>query len=154
MSPHPVAPDSATLTLLPGAQFADAFRMTVDDGTLTARRAAERMLAQSPRWVRALMRLRNMAVAPLGLKTPSHDKTIAAESIGAFPVISDTPERVIAGFNDRHLDFRVIVDVSGRDVTATTLVQTHNLLGKAYLATIMPFHRIIVPAMMRQIRDV
>ncbi|MGL4560515.1 MAG: DUF2867 domain-containing protein, partial [Afipia sp.] len=32
-----------------------------------------------------------------------------------------------------------------------TLVMTHNLLGRAYLATIMPFHRIIVPAMLRQV---
>lgn len=49
----------------------------------------------------------------------------------------------------------MIVDVSGnapsREVTATTLVMTHNLLGRVYLATIMPFHRIIVPAMLRQV---
>ena len=101
------------------------------------------------------MRLRNLIVAPLGLKTPSHGKALAADSVGLFPVISETPGRIVAGFDDKHLDFRVIVEVTGaaprRDVTATTLVMTHNLLGRVYLATIMPFHRIIVPAMMRQI---
>jgi hypothetical protein len=75
--------------------------------------------------------------------------------IGMFPVLSETPDRVIAGFNDKHLDFRVVVDVATfpdtQQVTATTLVLTHNLLGRAYLAIIMPFHRLIVPAMMRQI---
>jgi hypothetical protein len=38
-----------------------------------------------------------------------------------------------------------------RQVTATTLVKTHNRLGRAYLAIILPFHRLIVRAMLRQI---
>ena len=75
--------------------------------------------------------------------------------IGMFPVLSETPDRVVAGFNDKHLDFRVVVDVAtfpdNQQVTATTLVLTHNLLGRIYLAIIKPFHRLIVPAMMRQI---
>lgn len=150
-----VVPDADARILLPGAQFADAFRIAVSDDTLTARQAAERMFERQPRWIGGLMRLRNLIVAPLGLKTPSHGKALAADSIGLFPVISETPGRIVAGFDDKHLDFRVIVEVTGtaprRDVTATTLVMTHNLLGRVYLATIMPFHRIIVPAMMRQI---
>ena len=113
------------------------------------------MFLRLPRGIDGLMKLRNLVVAPLGLKTPTHTKTIVADSIGPFPVISDTPQRLVAGFDDKHLDFRVIVDVTGsvpdRQVTATTLVMTHNLLGRVYLATIMPFHRIIVPAMLRQV---
>ncbi|MES2602255.1 MAG: DUF2867 domain-containing protein [Pseudomonadota bacterium] len=148
-------PDSAMKGLLPGAQFGDSFRVAVNDDTLDARQAAERMFLRLPGWIDGLMKLRNLVVAPLGLKTPSHTQTIVADSIGPFPVISDTPQRLVAGFDDKHLDFRVIVDVSGnapsREVTATTLVMTHNLLGRVYLATIMPFHRIIVPAMLRQV---
>jgi hypothetical protein len=75
--------------------------------------------------------------------------------IGIFPVISETPERLVAGFDDRHLDFRVVVDVAssgqGQDVTATTLVLTHNLLGRTYLAIITPFHRLIARTMLRQV---
>jgi len=75
--------------------------------------------------------------------------------IGIFPVVSETPDRLIAGFNDHHLDFRVVIDVTGpadvRQVTATTLVKTHNWLGRTYLAIIMPFHRLIVPALLRQV---
>ncbi|MGL5168800.1 MAG: DUF2867 domain-containing protein [Afipia sp.] len=154
MTVHDLAPDASIRLLLPGAQFADTFRIATDNANLNARQAAERMLGRQPSWIAALMRLRNAIVAPLGLKTPSRAKTIAADSIGAFPVITETPERVVAGFDDKHLDFRVIVDVSGtapdRQVTATTLVKTHNLLGRVYLAAIMPFHRMIVPAMLRQ----
>jgi hypothetical protein len=151
------APDASMRSLLPGAQFGDSFRVAVNADALDARQAAERMFTRLPGWIDGLMKLRNLVVAPLGLKTPSHTKTIVADSIGPFPVISETPQRLVAGFNDKHLDFRVIVDVTGsvtdRQVTATTLVRTHNLLGRVYLATIMPFHRIIVPAMLRQVPD-
>jgi hypothetical protein len=69
--------------------------------------------------------------------------------------VSETPDRLVAGFNDRHLDFRVVIDVAGsgtlRNVTATTLVLTHNWLGRTYLAIIRPFHRLILRAMMQQV---
>ena len=69
--------------------------------------------------------------------------------------MSEKPDRLVAGFNDKHLDFRLVVDVatSGvtQQVTATTLVLTHNWLGRTYLAVIMPFHRLIVRALLRQV---
>ena len=74
--------------------------------------------------------------------------------IGLFPIVSETSDRLVAGFNDKHLDFRVVVDVATgaiRHVTATTLVKTHNWLGRTYLAVITPFHRLIVPPLLRQI---
>ena len=56
------------------------------------------------------------------------------------------------GLADKHLDFRLAIDVSAlderrREVVATTLVRTHNLLGRVYLAIVLPFHRRIVPSM-------
>jgi hypothetical protein len=150
-----VDPNPDTGVLLPGAQFADAFRITVDDSALDARRAAERMLGRSPRWVERLLGLRNRLVAPFGLKTGASKQAGASGIIGIFPVVSQTPDRLVAGFNDSHLDFRVVVDVAasggGQEVTATTLVLTHNLLGRVYLATILPFHRLVVRALLRQV---
>jgi Protein of unknown function (DUF2867) len=35
-------------------------------------------------------------------------------------------------------------------VTATTMVRTHNWVGRAYLFFIMPFHRVIVRTMLAQ----
>ncbi len=155
MKVHEVEPDVDADALLAGAQFVDAFRITVDDNALDARRAAERMLARGPRWVETLMTVRNRAVAPFGLKTPAPTGTITADTIGIFPVLSETPSRVVAGLDDTHLDFRVVVDVvaepSGRRVTATTLVLTHNLLGRVYLRIILPFHRLIARTMLRQV---
>jgi hypothetical protein len=155
MPAHEVAPAVDANALLAGAQFADAFRIEISDPKLDARRVAERMMARQPRWAEALLRLRNFLVAPLGLKTSGAGPTAPRDMIGIFPVVSETPDRLVAGFNDRHLDFRVVVDVTApdgvRQVTATTLVLTHNWLGRTYLAIILPFHRLIVPALLRQV---
>lgn len=155
MNVHAVEPNVDTGALLAGAQYIDAFRITVDGTALDARRAAEKMLGRGPRWIEALMGLRNRLVAPFGLKTPLPTRAAAANSVGMFPIVSETPHRLVAGFNDKHLDFRVVVDVApsshGQDVTATTLVLTHNLLGRSYLAIILPFHRLIARTMLRQL---
>ncbi len=55
------------------------------------------------------------------------------------------------GADDRHLDFRVTIQVradaaNGRELLAGTVVHCHNRLGRIYLATIAPFHRVIMRA--------
>ncbi|MGY4283462.1 hypothetical protein ACVWXO_002682 [Bradyrhizobium sp. LM2.7] len=150
-----VAPDVDANAVLAGAQFIDAFRVEIGTANLDARQACTRMVLHGPRWIDALVRLRNVLVTPFGLKTSGEGAPAPGGLIGLFPVLSETPERLVAGFNDYHLDFRLVVDVSGtaarRQVTSTTLVQTHNLLGRSYLALIMPFHRLVVRGMMRRI---
>jgi hypothetical protein len=150
-----VKPDVSRESVLAGAQFADAFRVTVTDAKLDARAAADRIFSRSPRWVRMLLDLRNRIVAPFGLKTSAVREARAGGMVGMFPILNETPERLVAGFNDHHLDFRVVVDVvpvtDGREVTATTLVLTHNWLGRTYLAIIHPFHRLIVKTLLGQV---
>ena len=152
-----VTPDVDAKALLAGAQFIDAYRVDVGDTALDARQACVRMVLHGPRWIDALVRLRNLLVGPLGLKTSGEGAPAPGGMIGLFPVVSETPERLVAGFNDYHLDFRIVVDVrsfaEGRRVTSTTLVRTHNLLGRAYLTLILPFHKLVVRGMMRQIMD-
>jgi hypothetical protein len=135
MTVQEITPAVDTEALLAGAQFADAFRVEVAERGLDARQAAERIMSRQPRWAEALP-------APRGM-------------IGIFPVLSETPDRLIAGFNDSHLDFRVVIDVTApegvRQVTLTTLVKTHNWFGRTYLAIITPFHRLIAPALLRQV---
>jgi Protein of unknown function (DUF2867) len=150
-----VVPNVETDVLLAGAQFADAFRIAIAGRTLDARQAAEHMMGRQPRWVQRLVALRNALVAPFGLKTSGAGEPATRGTIGIFPVLSETPDRLVAGFNDSHLDFRVVVDVSacaeGQQVTATTLVRTNNWLGRTYLAIILPFHRLVVRALLRQV---
>ena len=155
MKVHEIRPTVDGDVLLTGAQFTDAFGLDVDGQKLDARQAAERMMGRAPRWIDALLNLRNILVAPFGLKTSGASVVAPRGMIGIFPVISETPERLVAGFDDRHLDFRVVVDVApsgaGQQVTATTLVKTHNWLGRTYLAIILPFHRLVVRTMLAQV---
>ena len=155
MTVREISPTVDRAQWLAGAQFADAFRVTVDGPAIDARIAAERMFGHSPRWIELLLKLRNVLVAPFGLKSSGADEKTKLDLIGIFPVVSETPERLVAGFNDHHLDFRVVIDVAARDtgqqVTATSLVLTHNALGRIYLAVIMPFHRLVVRTMLRQV---
>jgi hypothetical protein len=142
--------------LLPGAQFADAFALTVPGGSLDALNAAERAFGSSARWIRVLLKLRNGLVSPLGLKAGDLTMTAGPTAIGIFPLLEQSPRQIVMGLNDRHLDFRLRVDVidlagNRQSVTATTAVKTHNLFGRAYLATILPFHRVIVRSMLAQV---
>ena len=155
MSVVSIIPDPSTLPLLAGARFADAFRCEIDEQGLDAISASRRVFARPPAWIRRLLRLRNLLVAPLGLKgTPEAAGAQSQARIGFFPIVSQSAERVVLGFDDKHLDFRVVVDSAPTDggsrITATTLVRQHNRIGRVYLTLILPFHRIIVPAMLAQ----
>ncbi len=155
MAVEAVTPPFPANAVLPGAQFIDTYRVALTGPPITARAAATRMMGRSPKWVARLMSLRNRLVAPFGLRTPDWDAPKMADMIGIFPVLSDSPGQMLLGFDDRHLDFRVVVSVSavedGPHASITTVVRKHNLLGHVYLASIMPFHKLIVKSMLRQI---
>ncbi|MGL5008902.1 MAG: DUF2867 domain-containing protein, partial [Paracoccaceae bacterium] len=134
----------------------DAFALTLPGQSLDALTAAQRAFGSSPRWIRVLLKARNILVAPFGLKAGEMEITTSPTTIGIFPLLQQSPDQIVMGLNDRHLDFRLRVDVAQvgphhQSVTATTAVKTHNRLGRAYLATILPFHRIIVRTMLAQI---
>jgi hypothetical protein len=148
--PRRVEPTTEVLALMADADFADCYRINVEDPTLDASGAVERMLGRFPQWVDVLMRFRNLMVGPLGLKTGIHRNPAAQRWIGSFPVLSETSQRVVLGFDDRHLRFLLVIDVDPptalrRLVAATTLVRTHNRFGRLYLVAVMPFHRRIGP---------
>ena len=67
-----------------------------------------------PRWARVLVVLRNVLTAPLGLSANGPE---APDKLGVFPVEAETDDEIIAGFNDRHLNFRVSVLSRGGRVT-------------------------------------
>ena len=103
---------------------------------LDHRRAAE-IIVVFPGWARFLLLIRRVVSAPFGL---SNDGPPADDKLGPFPVECETETELIAGFNDRHLDFRVSVFATGERVSLATWVHPHNIGGRLYLAVIMPFH--------------
>jgi hypothetical protein len=136
--PHPA---------LPAADWADAYRVVAGRRFASARAAGEAAFADFPVWVRALMALRNIIVAPLGLKTGDKHPSKTAR-IGFFPLVSEEPCQVVVGMNDRHLDFRCVIDLAEKgdrqEITIATVIDRHNRLGRIYLAAILPFHRLIL----------
>lgn len=129
------------------ADWADCYELRVQRNGLTATSAAERAFGVLPGWVSALVWLRNAAVRPFGIKGSGSPNT--RQMIGILPVLSRSDEQIVLGFDQTHLDFRIVVDVhpaheTGQTVSVTTLVHRKILLGKLYLAVITPFHRLIV----------
>ena len=117
--------------------FLDCYSVASD---LSPRRAAE-IITDFPGWARFLLLIRRVLTSPFGL---SNDGPAAKDKVGVFPVESETSRELIAGFNDRHLDFRVsVVSRDGR-VFLATWVHPHNFGGLLYLETIVPFHVLIV----------
>jgi hypothetical protein len=137
---------------LPGCDFSDAYCGQSDRTGVTAMQVALGMFKDPPGWVNALMSVRDGVVGRFGLKTSAHLPAgglgaSAGGSAGIFPVLLNTPTEVVLGADDKHLDFRIWVQVEPHDggsrVTASTVVRTHNRFGRLYLATIMPFHRLL-----------
>ena len=145
--PHPA---------FPGADWGDCFEIVVMNGVTDAEAAARSAFERMPWWVGPLMAIRNLAVLPFGLKGDPDAAADDRERIGMFPVVSRQPSQVVLGFDDRHLDFRIVVE-SDRltdertSVRVMTLVKRHNRLGRFYLAAIMPFHKLIVASTMTRI---
>lgn len=138
--------------ILPGADWWDRFSGELVATDADSLELSKRLLDQPPAWITCLMALRNRLVALAGLKTVHFT---AEASAGGFPVVSSTPERTVLGFDDRHLNFRIVIDVrqetGRRYLDVTTIVRRNNLPGWLYLFVVGPFHRLIVPATMRPI---
>jgi hypothetical protein len=146
--PHPAFPQ---------ADWGDTFEVRTARRFNDAEHAARTIMGSLPGWARGLMGTRDKVVGPLGLKTGQAMKAAPdVECVGFFPVIEKSPQRILLGADDWHLNFRVAVDLhsdeTGQRVRLSTLVKRNNVMGNAYLAAIMPFHKLIAKAMLRSIR--
>jgi Protein of unknown function (DUF2867) len=147
-----VVPQNAR-TVLPAADYADAYEAELP-GQLSAMDAARKVLSGSPRWEAPLLVLRNALVKPFGLASSKDAALLKGEHVSFFPVLETTQNRVVLGLDDRHLNFRLVVDAKPlpenlTHVTLSTVITRHNLLGRIYLAMVLPFHKLIVPSFLR-----
>lgn len=133
----PLPADSALHGYTAPGDFLDCYRV---DSPLKARPAAEIIVA-FPGWAQGLLGLRNLLVAPFGLAGEAPE---GMARIGIFPVVSETEDELIAGFDDRHLNFRVAVLARDGRIHLATWVHPHNTGGRMYLRAVMPFHVLIV----------
>lgn len=135
---------------LENADWADAYQVTLDHGRGfgSAHVAGEAIFEAFPKVTHYLLILRQIIMAPFGLKGPRHIESMNTDSIGFFPIKFENENRIIAGFDDSHLDFRIVVELGKNEnqqtVSLATIIRRHNWVGRVYLATILPFHRWII----------
>jgi hypothetical protein len=149
--------------------YHDAYRLRLDPNVIpdvdTFARAFTR---EPPPWIKSLLLVRDVAVGWLGLKRTDTlsaeklaleaDRPIAVgDLLGIFRVFARTEQEILAGADDRHLDFRVSLlvdhDAIGTFGVVSTVVRFHNAIGRAYFTPVRPLHRHVVPAMLRRVRD-
>jgi len=139
---------------LPQANWADSFEIETRKVFIDMKSLAEKTIGHMPSWARGLLKVRNILVAPFGLKSDGlNDVQDEADCIDLFPIIEQANDRIVLGLDDKHLDFRIVVERFDAHpayrVRATTLVQCHNLFGRLYIFIITPFHRLIVKSVLQ-----
>ena len=134
--------------------FRDSFRAPLSRSDLSVTDLFLAIFAHHPLWMKLLLIVRNKAASVAGLDAPTasqilhaniKDRYIVGENIGVWLIFSLSEDEVIAGRNNKHLDFRVSVlklpDGDGSSVVVSTVCTVHNLSGKVYLFFVVPFHR-------------
>ncbi|WP_291883241.1 DUF2867 domain-containing protein [Chryseobacterium sp.] len=120
-----------------------------------------------PKWGKKMFAFRNKVVKLFGLKTGGETDAVketdnftceVGERVGLFKIFSKTSNEIVIGEDDKHLDFRVSLlfdkNRSGKDENSlmiSTAVKFHNWLGVLYFLPVRPFHKLIVPAMLKNI---
>lgn len=122
----------------------------------------------APNWTASLFKLRNRIVSIFGLKTSGKTKNREEqlknfncnpkERLGLFTVYHKDENEVILGENDKHLNFRISLynarhtdKPEVKSLTISTVVTFNNWLGRLYFLPIKPFHKLIVPTMLKGI---
>lgn len=154
-------PESSLLKNIPH-DYVDSYSVTLNAKDLTIEQVGKSFFTSDPAWVTWLIALRNRVVPLFGLKTSGagyaereaiiHNfKCEVDESVVLFKVFDKNEREIILGEDDKHLDFRVslFLDKQNNALTVSTVVKIHNWLGRLYFLPVKPFHKMIVPAMVK-----
>jgi hypothetical protein len=147
--------------------FIDSFEGMYSDGktSVDMTEVGKAFFAGGPRWVEKLFSVRNKIVKLFGLKIsdPVADRRRLleafrcepGESMGLFKVYTKNEQEVVLGEDDKHLDFRVSLFVEPlpegcqKKLTVSTTIRFNNWFGRVYFLPVRPFHKMIVPVMLR-----
>lgn len=150
--PAPAAAMSASG--LSHIDFADGYSGQADRTYVDAEQAARAVFSDPPQMANFLMTLRNVIVAPFGLRASIDFKDRGLGKIDVFPIISSTGAEIVVGGDDKHLDFRIWISIQpslkGSEVTISTLVKINSLFGRVYLSIIMPFHKLLSRSLLQR----
>src|SRR5450631_2366180 len=112
------------------------------------------LFGHTPGWMKLLLIVRNAAARLAGLEAPTvaeimqptvREKYGVGDKIGPWPIFFIGGDEIVAGRDNKHLDFRLSVlkamDGDAASVVVSTICTVHNVFGKIYLFFVVPFHR-------------
>jgi hypothetical protein len=149
-------PSSSALSrdLIANAYFHDSYRVALARADLGIVDIFFALFGHTPLWMKLMLIVRNAAARLVGLEAPTVDEIMTprvretyrvGEKIGPWPIFFIGDDEIVAGRNNRHLDFRLSVlkamDGDAASVVVSTICTVHNFFGKIYLFFIIPFHR-------------
>jgi Protein of unknown function (DUF2867) len=138
--PVPVPATPLLATALPRVDHADAVAVVRRPGMPADPQVwADALFHDVPRWVGALMGVRDSLVGLVG---------IARGGPGSFTTVARRVDEVLLGSDEEHLDFRASVLVERDRVVLSTVVTLHGRRGRAYFAPVLLVHPVAVRAML------
>jgi hypothetical protein len=140
--------------LIERAYFRDSYRAPLSHRDLGIVGIFFGIFAHYPPWMKLLLIVRNKVASLAGLDAPTaseilhveiRDRYAVGEKIGVWPIFWLSENEVVAGRNNKHVDFRLsvlkVIDGDRASVVVSTICTVHNLSGKFYLFFVVPFHR-------------
>ena len=140
--------------LIERADFRDAYRAPLRRPEAGVIEIFHAIFAYRPAWMNLILIARNKVAGFAGLEAPTtsellniekRDRYIVGEKIGPWPIFFLGPDELIAGRDNKHMDFRLSImrvrDRNGSSVVVSTLCMVHNRFGRYYLSSITPFHK-------------
>jgi uncharacterized protein DUF2867 len=145
--------------LIANAYFHDSWRAPLVRPDLGVVDIFFALFGHTPLWMKLLLIGRNAAARLVGLEAPTVGEIMrptvrndyrVGDKIGPWPIFFVADHEIVAGRNNRHLDFRlsVLKSKDATDVVVSTVCTVHNVFGKIYLFFIVPFHRAGVRSLM------
>jgi hypothetical protein len=140
--------------LIERADFCDAYRVPLSRTDLSVVEIFFAIFARRPGWMNLMLIARNKAAALAGLEVPTtseiinmerRESYVVGEKIGPWPIFFLGSDELIAGRDNKHMDFRLSIikvhDGTRPSVVTSTPCMVHNKFGQCYLSSIMPFHK-------------
>jgi hypothetical protein len=149
-------PDSSVLdrSEISAAYFRDSYRAPLRRANASMVEIFFGIFGHHPGWMKLILIVRNRMVSLFGLEAPTASEILSVEvkssyrvgeKIGVWPIFSLTERELVAGRNNKHLDFRLsvlkVADGEKESVVVSTICTVHNRFGKVYLFFIVPFHK-------------
>ncbi len=136
------------------AYFHDAYSVVLRRPEASVADLFFAVFGHRPAWMKYMMIARNKAASLYGIGAPSVAEILhpeikpsyrVGEKIGAWPIFGLTDTELVAGRDNRHLDFRLSIlkatDGPATQLVVSTVCFVHNRYGALYLSIIVPFHK-------------